>query len=360
MKPSLFKPSLLFAFAVSCQVPVETGNVEGLGSTFRDLRQHSFSASRNVQSYNATTTPDGSRMTYVLEEITGGLLSTNIYLKSPNSKARQQKTTQVSSDIYPVVSPDGTKIAFASDRNGSYDIFVMNLDSGRAKRQISFSEEHEVSPTWSPDGTRIAYSKLSNSSREWEIWIFDLANGAVTYLVPGVYPSYSPKTNVIAFQRSKKGGGYYSLWTIDDQGAAETEILASQEEGYLTPRWSPDGTKLVFAAAGKSVGKTYIWHGGDAKKIVKRIQTGRAHDLWTINIDGTNLTQLTTHQESDWDPWWSGDGRIYFSSERDGFTNIWSVIPEFVEIGPSTDKIENDPDGDPADITSEEVSDGVK
>ncbi|MFP8871526.1 MAG: hypothetical protein VCB43_08930, partial [Myxococcota bacterium] len=59
----------------------------------------------------------------------------------------------------------------------------------------------------------------------------------------------------------------------------------------------------------------------------------KGFDIWTVDADGTNLNQLTSNEGQDWNPDWSNDGRIFFSSGRvDGGENIWSVIPEFVEF----------------------------
>ena len=317
----------------ACQAIGPRGPLEGQGNTFRDLRLHTNSTSDDVSASMGVLSQDGARMAFVLMQEDSSGVTRDIYVKTPNSKARVQKTTHRAADSFPVISPDGTKIAFASRRNGSYDIFITNLDSGRAKRQITFSEEEEIAPSWSADGQRIAYCKLSRSSRDWEIWLYDLSNGAVTYLAPGMWPSYSPTEDLMAFQRASNPTGYYSLWTIDEAGMQETQILSSTEEGYFTPKWSPDGRKLVFASAGKQIGKHSSWGGQSAERMVENLANGRAADLWTINVDGTGMTQLTTHDDDDWLPWWSGDGRIYFSSMRDGFLNVWSVIPEFVDIG---------------------------
>lgn len=318
----------------ACQFPARgSGPLEGQGNTFRDLRQHTAANTDDVTSSMSSLSPDGSRMAFVLLQESGNSSNEDIYVKTPNSKARVQKTTHRASDSFPAISPDGTKIAFASRRNGSYDIFITNLDSGRAKRQITFSEEEEIAPSWSPDGETIAYCKLSRSSREWEIWLYNLSNGAVTYLVPGLFPSYSPSETLLAFQRADNPSGRYGIWTIDEAGTEETQVLSSTEEGYYTPKWSPDGKKLVFASSGKNVGKKWSWGQQTSERVVDDLAKVRAADIWTMNVDGTDLSQLTTHDDDDWYPCWSGDGRIYFSSLRDGYMNLWSVVPEFVEIG---------------------------
>jgi Tol biopolymer transport system component len=131
---------------------------------------------------------------------------------------------------------------------------------------------------------------------------------------------------LIAFQRPNDRT-WYAIWTIDDEGYQETEILSSSEEGFINPSWSPDGKQLVMASGGR-VEKT---------KLIKRDSTWgeiivgrRENDIWLVNSNGLGLTQLTTHREGDWAPKWAANGRIYFVSKRDRYTNVWSIIPETV------------------------------
>jgi TolB protein len=145
-------------------------------------------------------------------------------------------------------------------------------------------------------------------------------------------PTFSPTENLIAFQRADSQSGFYSIWTIDEVGIAETQIISSTEEGYFAPTWAPDGEKLVFASGGKKIRRTPPSSQQDKPIAINQLVETRGADIWTINIDGTDLTQLTTHKADDFSPTWSRDGRIFFTSERDGYTNIWSVLPEFVDL----------------------------
>ena len=73
-------------------------------------------------------------------------------------------------DIVPCWSPDGSRIAFASDRGGSWDIWCMSAD-GSNPVQLTNATEDETTPSWSPDGNRIAFSYWQNKS---DIWILDM------------------------------------------------------------------------------------------------------------------------------------------------------------------------------------------
>ncbi|MDI6795613.1 MAG: DPP IV N-terminal domain-containing protein [Desulfatibacillaceae bacterium] len=322
----LMAPLMLLGCATSKQL-----TLVGPGHTFRDLRQHTFSSSKDISYFDVNISPDAKLMAFVKEERG----NKDIYIKEVNSKAMTQKTFHPGQEIQPAFSPDGTKLAFAANWHGNWDIFVINVEEGKATRQITFSDENEISPSWSKDGKKIAFSRFSRSGWRWEIWTFDFETGAFTNLVPGLYPTFAPTDNILAFQRPNEASKekYYGIWTITESGIRETMILSSEDEGYINPTWSPDGAKLVFAAGGKEVARAELWTQKEGQLFFEgQILQKRETDIWTINRDGTNLTQLTGHDGPDWNPSWARDGRIYFSSKRDGYYNIWSVIPEFITI----------------------------
>jgi TolB protein len=309
-----------------------TATLVGKGHTFRDLRQHTFSNDKDT-SYPQIAVSPAEDQVAVVKYQSG---NHDVFIKKINSRAMTQKTFHKSDDAYPAFSPDGSKLAFASNRNGNWDIYVMNTYKGKAKRQITSSSAHDIAPSWSADGTKITYCSLSRSTGEWEIWLFNLVTGAVTNLVPGKYPTYAPHDDIISFQRAVEDDAskkrYYALWTIDDEGNTETLIVSSAKQGYINPSWSPDGKKLVFSAGGQDDYAKVIRKISDSE-YSKLVKVGKQEtNIWTVNIDGTNHTQLTSHEKGDWWPAWGKDGRIYFSSERDRFQNIWSVIPEFVTL----------------------------
>jgi len=293
--------------------------------------------------FGVSVSPDGEQIAFVKMR-NGGASGSDIFLKPVGAKSQTQKTTHTGWDAFPEISPDGTKLAFASNRNGSWDIFVTNTGSGRAKRQVTTSFEDEIAPTWSKDSKKIAFSKFSTSANQWEIWIYELDTGALTSLVPGLFPDYSPKEDLLAFQRASAGSRHDAIWTIDERGTVETEIISSADESFINPTWSPDGERLVFAAGGSrqssvKVGRTASRRASRSSSKRPSSQTTEAlvsfkgFDIWTVDVDGTNLNQLTSNEGQDWNPDWSSDGRIYFSSSRvDGGANIWSVIPEFVDF----------------------------
>ena len=80
-----------------------------------------------------------------------------IYSMNTDGSDQVNLTNREARDIDPAWSPDGTQIAFASDRTGSFQIHVMDSD-GASQVQLTFGPGHHVWPAWSPDGLELAYS----------------------------------------------------------------------------------------------------------------------------------------------------------------------------------------------------------
>lgn len=242
--------------------------------------------------------------------------TSDIYLKSVNGRTLTQITSDPADDVMPSFSPDGTRIAFASNRAGNWDIYTCGIDGG-PPTQITSESDQELHPTWSPDGRYLAYCRFGSQSARWEIWMTEAANpGVKRFLDYGVFPQWSPDVarNRIVFQRAKQRGSRdYSIWTIDianGQASQPTEIVSASNAALINPSWSPDGGKIAFVA------------------IVDPQADGarpRQSDVWVVNVDGSNRTNLTNGQFANFQPVWAGDGSVYFVSDRSGIDNVWAV-----------------------------------
>lgn len=288
------------------------------GMTYQDLRQHTYS--RAGVDIDPVISRDGK---WILFASTRHHQRPDIYIKPISGPAVTQKTADLSSDLHPTFSPDGTRFAFASNRNGNWDIFVMKSFERSTPMQVTRSMMDEIHPNWSPDGTKLVYNAFSEHANQWEIWVFDFVSNQATILGQGLFPVWSPDGSKILYQRARqRGTRFYSVWVMDATGDNVTEIVHDNDWAAINPTWNPDGTKIVFATVFKSV--------------VAKEQNGkqRGDDIWMVNVDGTNLIRLTTHDKPDWNPSWGPDGRVYFSSMRNGFTNIWSVEPISIDLIP--------------------------
>jgi Tol biopolymer transport system component len=142
-------------------------------------------------------------------------------------------TTTVGFDAVPDWSPDGTKIAFASDRDAFDDIWVMDAD-GTDPVRLTTGNRIDERPDWSPDGTRIAFSRDGN------IWTMDADGTDLTEVTSNrrfeFAPTFSPDGTMIAFNREAKDGRI-GVWLMATDGTARIQQTFGKLDFF--PDWQP-------------------------------------------------------------------------------------------------------------------------
>lgn len=246
----------------------------------------------------------------------------DIYLKNVGGTTVTQVTSDPADDVMPSFSPEGDRIAFASNRAGKWDVYVTSI-SGDPPAQITNDTDHEIHPTWSPDGSMIAYCKFGTQSGRWEIWTVELDNpGVRRFLTYGMFPKWSPDvaSSKILFQRPRqRGSRLHGVWTIDyvnGEALHPTEIVSAANAAIINPSWSPDGQRIVFVTVVDPDATTN--------------HRPELSDIWVVNVDGSGRVRLTDGQFANYQPVWSTDGRVYFVSNRSGLDNVWAVAADRV------------------------------
>lgn len=284
------------------------------------LSQISFSL--EGADFDPDVSPNGDRI--VFSSTQHGPTS-DIYLKSTESRVITQLTNDPAQDVMPKFSPDGNRVAFASNRAGNWDIYVMP-DSAGAAMQITTESSHELHPSWSPDGKNITFCRLSEITGKWEIWVTEVGNpGVAHYLTDGLFPEWCPVpatgengADRIVFQRSReRGDRAFTCWTVDFKDGSVgnvREIVQSAYAACINPTWSRDGQWITFA----TVPNPTQW-------AAARDTRPNIAELWLVGADGTSLVPLTQGRAVNLMPTWGPNNRIYFVSDRSGVDNIWQM-----------------------------------
>jgi Tol biopolymer transport system component len=287
------------------------------------LRQHTFAEVGDDNDADVDSTDGVVRMVF---SSTRHNRNPDLYMKSIDGVAVVQLTSDPASDIQPAFSPDGRRVAFASNRGGQWDIWVVNTDGGPALR-ITDSMADEVHPSWSPDGRQLVFCSLPADGGQWELWIAQAHSGASRKFVGyGLFPEWSPVDDTLLYQRARERGtrkfGIWTLTLVDGEPRYPTELAASAHDAFTLPTWSQDGSRIAFSSvterpAGSVSGSTQP----------------TTYDIWIMSADGRAKARLTDGHTINFAPVFAPDDRVYFVSNRAGPQNVWSLMPTGVADG---------------------------
>jgi Tol biopolymer transport system component len=198
----------------------------------------------------------------------------------------------------PAWSPDGSKIAFTSNRDGNSEIYVMNRD-GSSVTRLTINSANDGGPAWSPDVSKIAFTSTRDDVNG-EIYVVNLDGTGLSRLTNNAAsdrePDWSLDGTKIVFASDRDGND--EIYVMNADGTGVTRLTNNAVVDQL-PAWSPDGSKIAFTS----------------------IRDGNS-DIYVMNPDGSGVTRLTNNIAMDLYSAWSPDGsKIAFVSDRDGIYN---------------------------------------
>jgi len=221
-------------------------------------------------------------------------------LKVRNGAEVQTILDDDAGNFHPRPSPDGSRIAFDSDREGVRAVFVANAD-GSSIRRVSGSGFASV-PSWSPGGQQLAFVRAEQGApRVWNLWIANVDGSGLRRITSHKVGqawggSWLPDGRRIAYSVE-------SQLVIVDLDSGVSRVLKSPRAGRLarTPAVSPDGQRIVFQ----------VQHDG----------------TWIADLRSGRMTRILddpTAEEFTWSP----DGRqVAYHSRRTGAWSLWLMTP---------------------------------
>jgi Tol biopolymer transport system component len=215
-------------------------------------------------------------------------------------------------------SPSTWRIAFAWYDGSTYQIYTANAD-GTDVLQVTHMPISVEDPTWSPDGTRIAFQgeTVPGEGGRLDIYIANAEGTDVNRLTHGPdsyqHPSWSPDGSTIAATRWSASGGRGDVVLLPVDGSGETVLTKGQPGDSWNPVWSPDGTKVAYVSNRDGQGNLN-------------------DDIWVVNADGTNPTDLTNSSAYDRDPTWPEGNQIAFFSGSEGSPGLYVMHADGSEV----------------------------
>lgn len=250
-------------------------------------------------------------------------------------------------DRYASYSPSGEKIVFESNRDGNWEIYLMD-SSGNNVRRLTFNEADDRRPTWHPSGKKVLFESTRNGKNE--LYTLNLRNlrnlktKQITNFVKGepLFGNFSPDGKLIAVGL-KESEDITNIILLDRKGRKVSELTNSSKRSNY-PKWSEDGSKIVYFSRKDTnnqddeiysytitngTGKRLThwpkhnfcpsWSSDGSKIAYVTSMEGTRPEIYVMDSDGKNQVRITTNEDGDTLPNWAPNrNKLIITGYRNG------------------------------------------
>ncbi len=217
-----------------------------------------------------------------------------------DSWKEQCLTNNSADDRYASYSPDGNSIVFESDRDGNWEIYLIDGE-GENIRRLTNNPADDRRPTWHPNGKKLLFE--SNRSGTNQLYTLKLGSGTAQKLKnlgtagEPIFAEFSPngKNIAVSIQEAEQQG---SLALLNKKGKLRRKLVHNDYRNFY-PKWSKDGVEILFFS--------------------RKDTENNDDEIYRLNIRTGTEKRLTQWPKHNFCPSWSGDGtRIAYVTSMEG------------------------------------------
>ncbi len=194
---------------------------------------------------------------------------------------------------------DGMRLAFRNQRGNAAGISSFDPDTGLMLRFTGYAEDS--APSWNPAGSRVAFASNREGDRRWRIYlVWAETDGVVDTLGYGEAPSWHPSADLIAFRGCDQSGNNCGLWTMNSSGTSRAALTTVPDDNR--PSWSPDGKFVVFMSSGRD-GNYEIYRVESSSGQVTRLTEDAALDVLPVVSPDGEWVAFASNRDGSWKLW---------------------------------------------------------
>lgn len=257
-----------------------------VGPSPEPTRSESFALATPVPT--ATILPSILQVRGSLAFVARERAQTDIWVAAVGGGSSLRLTNHPKDDRDPAWSPDQSRIAFASNRDDNWELYILDLTTGAEPQRMTYNLTFEAGPTWSPDGAFLAYE--SYQSGNLDIYVLSVDGSTPPRALPSstpaaeFSPAWSPDGRRIAYTSWQDGNQEIYVFSLDTLESYNLTNTPERNEDYAA--WSPDGTWIAYSAVDAGIEKVFVKIADQPGEVAQVFRRGRM-PAWSP--DGTSI-----------------------------------------------------------------------